>query len=349
MRGVPSRIGGIRLPSRGALRLLFFADPQLASSMSLLAASMASAAARDDIEVVAIVDAASQPGPRLRLPRALAKWGVRSVFNPSTATDPARRPVVADCRSIARRRRIPVLVPGEHSVNDSSFVETVGELEPDATVALMVGQVFRSPLLDACQVPINYHDGLLPQYRGVAATGWSIYNGAKRSGFTFHHMIEQVDRGPIVLQRTVPVGPDDDATQVEIAKARVAAGEFDSLFDTLVSSDDALEQSDPGRGFSRADLKTIRTIEDPAELTENELLLRLRAFGAIELKLAGRSWTTTALRRIDRRPRNRRLAFTTADGTSLEPHRVRHLPPAVYCSLAAGVSIGVLGPGLWPS
>ena len=52
----------------------------------------------------------------------------------------------------------------------------------------MVGQIFRAPLLDACRRPINYHDGLLPNYRGVAATGWSIYRGESQSGFTFHRM-----------------------------------------------------------------------------------------------------------------------------------------------------------------
>jgi folate-dependent phosphoribosylglycinamide formyltransferase PurN len=317
--------------------------------MRLLNASMATAAARDDIEVVAVIDAARQPGSRLRLPRALTTWGLRSVFNPSTATDPSRRPPVADCRSIARRRQVPALVPRDRSVNDSSFVETVRRLQPDATVALMVGQLFRSPLLDACRIPINYHDGLLPHYRGVAATGWSIYDGVQRSGFSFHRMIEQIDRGPIVLQGTVPVGPNDDATRVESAKARAAARELNSVFDMLVSSDHGLEQSDPGSSFTRADLQAIRAVEHPEQLTEDELLLRLRAFGTIELTLAGRPWSTTALRRIGRRPHNRRLAFTTADGVRLEPRRLRHLPPAVYCSLAAGVGVGVLGSELWPS
>jgi folate-dependent phosphoribosylglycinamide formyltransferase PurN len=322
------------LPSKRPLRLLLFADPHLASSMNLLAASLKSAAARDDIEIVAVVDAGRNGSSRLRVPRAVADWGARSIFNPHTAADPARRPLVSSCASIARRRRVPVLVPSERDVNDVSFVETVTTLQADATVALMVSQIFRSPLLEACRLPINYHNGLLPNYRGIAATGWSIYEGERQSGFSFHRMIELIDRGPILLQGTVPVGPGDDSAQVERAKTQLAASELNSLFDTLVSSDHAIKQVASGSSFSHADLRAIRTVEDPERLAADELQLRLRCFGSIELTLAGRSWSTTALRRVGRRPRNRSLAFRAADGVWLEPHRLRHLPPSVYRSLA---------------
>ena len=59
----------------------------------------------------------------------------------------------------------------------SIFRRDRAEIAPDASLALMVGQIFRGPLLDACRRPINFHDGLLPNYRGVAATGWSVYRG----------------------------------------------------------------------------------------------------------------------------------------------------------------------------
>ncbi len=334
--------------SRSALRLILFADPELASSMGLLAASLKTAAEREDIEIAAVVDTALKPGSLLRLPRALAAWGVRGLFNPGAAIDPARQPLLANCSSLARRRGIPLLAPREPGVNDPSFVEAIERLEPDATIALMVTQIFRSPLLQACRVPVNYHDGLLPHYRGVAATGWSIYQGATRSGFSFHRMIERVDRGPIVLQDAVPVGHDSVAAQVVNAKTRLAGTRLNSLFDALASSGESIEQSEVGSSFSRADLRAIRTVERPEQLSVDELELRLRSFGTVDLTLAGRPWITTALRRIRRRPHNRRLAFTTSDGVRVEPSRVRHLPPAVYAALAAGLGLGMLGPDLGP-
>jgi methionyl-tRNA formyltransferase len=331
------------------LRLVLFADPTLASSVSLLGASLRTAAEREDVEVAAVVDTARRAQPPMRLLRALAAWGVRGMFNPSTAGGPARGPLLSNCASLARRYGIPVLAPREAGVNDPSFVAAIERLAPDATVAFMVSQIFREPLLRACGLPVNYRDGLLPHYRGVAATEWSIYEGASRSGFSFHRMIEQVDHGPILLQDSVPLGAASMAIQVQGAKTRVAGSKLDELFDLLVSSSEPLPQSGPGSAFTHADLHAIRAIDEPDRLTVNELELRVRAFGRIDLTLTGKPWATTALRRIARRPRHRRLAFTTADGVWVEPSRVLHLPPALYGALAAGVGLGILGSELWPS
>src|SRR5271165_2064100 len=216
----------VPLGSRRALRLLLFVDPQLASSMTLLAASLKTAAAREDIEISAIVDTAREPPPPLRLARALAGSGLRAACNINTAAEPTVPPLFATCASLARRRRIPVLAPRERGVNDPSFVEAIQRLEPDAAIVLMVAQIFGPSLLAACSAPINYHNGLLPQYRGVAATGWSIYEGAPRSGFSFHQMIEAVDRGPILLQGSVPVGPGAAAAPIVRAKTRLACTEL---------------------------------------------------------------------------------------------------------------------------
>jgi methionyl-tRNA formyltransferase len=316
------------------LRLLLFADPDFASSMRMLVATLQGAAERDDVEIAAIVDAGTEPRSPVRLPSELAGWGIRTAFNLETVTDRARRPLLSSFQSIGARWRTPVLVPGERSVNDPSFVETVRKLAPDATLALMVGQIFRAPLLEACRQPINYHDGLLPHYRGVAASGWSIYRGEEQSGFTFHQMVERVDRGPIVAQGLVQVSADEDCVQLEYAKTQQARRELDGLFDRLAAMDCLIEQSESGSYFSRAELRAIRRVEHPEAHAEAELHRRVRSFGSIELSLNGASYEATALRRVARRPEARPLAFTSADGVWLEPRRVRDLPPALYRSLA---------------
>ncbi len=316
------------------MRLVLFADPDFPSSMRLLVATLREAAERDDIEIAAVVDAGTERRSPFHAPSELAKWGIRSAFNPRTVTDRARRPLTSSCRSVASRWRTPVLVPPGRRVNDPSFVETVRNIAPDATLALMVGQIFRAPLLDACRRSINYHDGLLPHYRGVAATGWSIYRGESQSGFTFHRMAERVDQGPILVQGLVQVAPHEDCEQVEYAKTQQARRELNGLFDRLAAADGSIEQSGPGSSFSRAELRAIRAVEQPQALTEAELQLRVRSFGFVELSLRGAKWDATALRRVGRRRRSRPLAFMTADGTWLEPQRVRDLPPVLYRSLA---------------
>jgi Formyl transferase len=321
-----------------ALRLVAFVDPDQTSSVTLLSSIVKLAAAREDLDVVAIVDAAFQPPPSspLRVPRTLLRWGVRRAFNLTTASHPSGPAFLASCSSLARRHRIPLLAPRERGVNDPRFVEQLRALGADATIGLMVGQIFRAPLLDACKLPLNYHDGVLPRYRGVAATAWSIYERADESGFTFHVMTEEVDGGPVLLEGAVPLAPEAALWPTERAKTRLACSQLSSLFDLLLAgSGSASTQGGRGRSFSRADVRAIRAVEQPGAITVQELELRLRAFESLELTLAGRDWTTTALRKVGRRARNHRLAFTSADGVRLEPSRIAYLPPAVSRARAA--------------
>jgi methionyl-tRNA formyltransferase len=84
---------------------------------------------------------------------------------------------------------------------------------------------------------INLHDGLLPRYRGMNATGWALRNGESQIGFTIHRMTPRLDDGPILAQEALGLGDDDDIDTIrawqmvavprliEGALARLAAGE----------------------------------------------------------------------------------------------------------------------------
>ncbi|MDP9388324.1 MAG: methionyl-tRNA formyltransferase [Actinomycetota bacterium] len=61
---------------------------------------------------------------------------------------------------------------------------------------------------------LNVHDSLLPAYAGFAPLNWALINGEKEVGVTTHMMDADLDAGDIVLQRAVPVGPRDTATDL---------------------------------------------------------------------------------------------------------------------------------------
>lgn len=56
---------------------------------------------------------------------------------------------------------------------------------------------------------MNIHPSLLPAFPGKHAQEQAIQYGAKVSGCTVHFVDEGMDSGPIILQQTVPVMPDD--------------------------------------------------------------------------------------------------------------------------------------------
>ncbi len=56
---------------------------------------------------------------------------------------------------------------------------------------------------------LNIHPSLLPSFTGLHAQGQAVKWGVKVSGCTVHFVDEQLDHGPILLQRAVPVRDDD--------------------------------------------------------------------------------------------------------------------------------------------
>ena len=56
---------------------------------------------------------------------------------------------------------------------------------------------------------INVHPALLPAFPGAHAVPAALAHGVKVSGVTVHFVDDEVDHGPIIAQRAVPVQPDD--------------------------------------------------------------------------------------------------------------------------------------------
>jgi phosphoribosylglycinamide formyltransferase-1 len=68
------------------------------------------------------------------------------------------------------------------------------------------------PMLDAFPNAIlNIHPSLLPAFPGIDAQRQAIDYGVKISGVTVHFVTPELDGGPVVLQRAVPVLDGDTA------------------------------------------------------------------------------------------------------------------------------------------
>lgn len=58
---------------------------------------------------------------------------------------------------------------------------------------------------------LNIHPSLLPDFPGAHAVEEALAAGVTETGVTVHVVVEDVDAGPILAQRPVPVEPGDDA------------------------------------------------------------------------------------------------------------------------------------------
>jgi phosphoribosylglycinamide formyltransferase-1 len=97
---------------------------------------------------------------------------------------------------------------------------------------------------------LNIHPSLLPQFPGLHPQQQAIDHGAVISGATVHLVNNELDAGPIVLQRTVPVLPDDTADtlagRILIEEHKLYPEAIQRVLDGL-SSESARQTADGGR------------------------------------------------------------------------------------------------------
>jgi phosphoribosylglycinamide formyltransferase-1 len=86
---------------------------------------------------------------------------------------------------------------------------------------------------------MNIHPALLPAFSGLHAQRQAIEYGVKVAGCTVHLVDEGMDTGPIIVQRCVPVLPDDDESTLA---DRILAEEHEALpFAVKIFCEDRLE------------------------------------------------------------------------------------------------------------
>jgi methionyl-tRNA formyltransferase len=81
---------------------------------------------------------------------------------------------------------------------------------------------------------INVHFSLLPSYRGAAPANWAIVNGENKTGVTTMFIKEELDSGPILLQREAMIGEKETAPELMGRLADIGA---EILSETLARID----------------------------------------------------------------------------------------------------------------
>ena len=56
---------------------------------------------------------------------------------------------------------------------------------------------------------IQYHPSLLPKYRGPSSINWPISRGDAQTGLTIFRPTDGLDEGPVILQKSCPIAPDE--------------------------------------------------------------------------------------------------------------------------------------------
>jgi phosphoribosylglycinamide formyltransferase-1 len=135
----------------------------------------------------------------------------------------------------ARRRSIPTLVvdPARGLSPEDFSRELFAACEArNVQLVVLAGFLRLLPIPVAWEGRVlNIHPSLLPAFGGKGCYGDRVHaaalaRGVQFSGCTVHYVTNEYDAGPILLQKVVPVAPEDD---VKSLAARVFEAEKDAL------------------------------------------------------------------------------------------------------------------------
>jgi methionyl-tRNA formyltransferase len=146
-------------------------------------------------------------------------------------------PPVADA---ARELGLDLLQPD--SVNSDEARAAIAAVQPDAVLICAFGALIREPLLSAHPM-LNVHPSLLPRWRGAAPVERAIEAGDATTGVSIMRPTEEMDAGPVCLQREIPIEPGDDYGSLA---PRLATLGGDLLVEALDTRPDFWEQPDEG-------------------------------------------------------------------------------------------------------
>ena len=126
------------------------------------------------------------------------------------------------------------------AAHEAEVLRVLDEAKPDVIALAGYMRLLSPAFIDRWRNRIvNIHPSLLPSFPGVDAQAQAIAAGVKISGCTVHLVDENLDAGPILVQRAVEVRDGDTA---ETLAARILEQEHIAYVDALK----LLERRRPG-------------------------------------------------------------------------------------------------------
>lgn len=164
-------------------------------------------------------------------------------------------------------------------VTEKSQLSLIDRLEPE----LVISSGFRHIVPeDYLTVPdlgaVNFHKAYLPYNRGANPNVWSIVEDAP-AGVSLHYMTADVDAGPIIDRREVPIYPDDDGRSLYERLEATQREQFREVWPAIRDGDPETtpQDGDEGTYHYKSDFVDLWGIDRDATVRVGDFLDRLRA------------------------------------------------------------------------
>lgn len=132
-------------------------------------------------------------------------------------------------------------LPGERifqpeSINEAEVLAALRALEPDLVCVIAYGGLLRKKALAVPKLyALNAHGSLLPKHRGAAPIQAALLAGDAATGVTIMRMAPELDAGPMLLQREIPIAPAETAATLHDRLAELSAKCFVEAVELIAS------------------------------------------------------------------------------------------------------------------
>ena len=191
------------------------------------------------------------------------------VTRPDSSRGRGRRLQAPPVAERARLLGIDTIQPEDVNAEDARAA--IAEVQPEAVAMCAYGALIKEPLLSDHEL-FNVHPSLLPRWRGAAPLERAIAAGDEETGVTIMRPTAELDAGPICLQRSDPIAPDDDYGSLA---SRLAALGGELLVEALDLRPPFRDQPQAGVTYAEKIERADRLL-DPT-CAADELELRVRA------------------------------------------------------------------------
>ena len=212
--------------------------------------------------------------------RALAESGYEIaavVTQPDKPKGRGKTMLPTPVKEEAQKYDIPVYQPVK--VRDPEFIQVLEEIHPDLIVVAAFGQILPEEILNAPQYgSINVHSSLLPKYRGAAPINWAILDGEAETGVSIMYMAKELDAGDVILQKTTPIGPDENAQELTARLAELGA---EALSETVRALADGTATRTPQDGSLQTYASMLTREMSPVDWTRTAHQISCQVRGLI--------------------------------------------------------------------
>lgn len=169
---------------------------------------------------------------------------------------------------------IPIYQPT--SLRSEESAAPLRDWQPDVIIVAAFGQILRPHILNlpvhGC---INIHASLLPRWRGASPIQHAIMAGDEETGITLMRMDEGLDTGPLYIQGTLIIQPEDTAAALHDRLSVLGADLLAEHLEEIVQGEiDAAAQDDALTTYAPLIKKDSGRLDWQLSSTEIDRLIR---------------------------------------------------------------------------